>query len=129
MAGTSPEEIVRSWIEAYAAYRDGDLIELAHPEIVLRPRRGQGEREYHGVDGIRAWLHDVGDSRPELRVVSVDELADGRVVAETLIDGVEVIALFEVRDTRILAVSVYLSDRDMLERLGILPDASQRTIR
>lgn len=81
------------------------------------------------MDGIRAWLHDVGDSRPELRVVAVDELADGRVVAETLIDGVEVIALFEVRDTRIPAVSVYLSDRDMLERLGILPDASQRTIR
>ena len=117
-------DVARRWIEAYRDYRDDDLIELAHPEIVLRPRRGQGEREYLGLEGVRDWLADVGSSRPKLDVVAVKALQDGRAVAETTIDGVEVIAVFEIRDDRISAVSVYLSTWDMLEWLGVIGVAS-----
>jgi SnoaL-like domain len=117
-------DVARRWIEAYRDSRDDDLIELAHPEIVLRPRRGQGAREYLGFDGVRDWLADVGGSRPKLSLTAVKALADGRAVAETKLDGVEVIAVFEIRDDRISAVSVYLSNWDMLEWLGVIGAAS-----
>jgi hypothetical protein len=41
-------------------------------------------------------------------------------VAETTLDGVEVIAVFEICDDKISAVSVYLSNWDMLEWLGVI---------
>ena len=127
MAGSS--DLARRWIEAYGEYRDDDLIKLAHPEIVLRPRWGQGARKYRGLDGVRRWLAAVGSSRPDLSLVAVETLEDGRAIAESLIDGVEVIALFETRDAKIFAVSVYLSDRDMLQCLGVIPEASRQAPR
>jgi hypothetical protein len=117
---TGAATLARRWIEAYGDYRDDDLIKLAHPEIVLRPRRGQGARDYHGLDGVRSWLADVGTSRPVLNLVAVAALEDGQVIAETLIDGIDVIALFDIRDDKIFGVSVYLSDRDMVQRLGMI---------
>ncbi len=78
---------------------------------------------------MRRWLAEVGTSRPDLSLVAVETLEDGRAIAETLIDGVEVIALFEARDDKIFAVSVYLSDRDMLERLGVIPEPSRHAPR
>jgi hypothetical protein len=113
-------DVARRWIEAYRDYRDDDLLALAHPQIVLRPRRGQGAREYLGLDGVRDWLDDVGSSRPRLSVIAVKALQDGRAVAETTLDDVEVIAVFEICDDKISAVSVYLSDCDMLEWLGVI---------
>jgi hypothetical protein len=113
--------LTRRWIEAYAGYRDDDLLELAHPEIVLHPRHGQGTREYRGLDGVRNWLQDVGSSRPKIDTTTIEALSDGRVIAETTIEQVVVNAVFEFRDDRISSVSVYLSDRELLERLGLIP--------
>ncbi len=118
-------DLVRRWIDAYRACRDDDLIELAHPEIVLRPRRGQGEHDYRGVDGVRRWLADVGTSRPETDTMGFETLEDGRVLAETQIDDAPVIALFEIRDDKVRSVSVYLSDRELLQHVGVIRDPPQ----
>jgi hypothetical protein len=67
---------VRGWIDAYAESRDDDLVALAHPEVVLHPRRGQGEREYRGIDGVRRWLAAAGSPRPRLSVVAIAERAE-----------------------------------------------------
>ena len=119
-------DVVRQWIAAYDEYRDAVLFDLAHPEIVIHPRRGQGASEYRGLDGVRHWLDAVGMGRPILTLVSFEDLADGRVVAESLIDDVSVIAVFEIRDEQVFAVAVYMSDREMLERVGIIRDPSRQ---
>lgn len=125
MTDLSPADIARAWVEAYREFRDDELLAMAHPDVALYPRRGQGLREYHGLDGVRAWLADVGTERPELEVTAAETLADGRALTETTIDGVGVIAVFELRDGLVASVRVYLSDRAMLQQLGLIREASQ----
>ena len=105
---------------AYVAGRADDMVALAHDAIVVHPRVGQGERNYHGHDGIRKWLTTLG-TPPPFRLLIVEELDDGRVVVEGTIETDTIVALFEFRDERIVAVASYVSDRVMLERLGRIP--------
>lgn len=58
-------------------------------------------------------------------------LPDGRVLAETTLDGTDVVAIFEVRDARIAKVSMYISDRALLEHIGAIdrPPAEVTTLR
>jgi len=116
----TPTDIAKEWVSAYVEGRDDDLVALAHEEIVVRPRRGQGEHEYHGVDGVRRWLENVGKPPPPFRLDAVDSLDEERVLVEGTIDGVPVVAVLVVRDDRMAAVSTYMSDREMLERLGLI---------
>jgi len=119
--GGRTTQLARRWITAYSEHRDDDLVALAHPEIVVRPRRGQGARRYQGIDGVRRWLADAGDVRPEYGDLSIEPLDDRRVIAEGSLDGVTVVALIECRDDKVARVSVYLSDRELLERVGVIP--------
>jgi SnoaL-like protein len=116
----TPTDIAREWVNAYVEGRDEDLVALAHEEIVVRPRRGQGESEYHGIDGVRRWLQHVGKPPPPFRLGTVEPLDEERVLVEGTIDDVGVVAVFVVRDTKMAAVSTYVSDREMLERLGLI---------
>ena len=118
--------VVREWIAAYDEYRNEAMLELAHPEIVIRPRRGQGAPEYRGPDGVRQWLGAVGMGRPTVTVVSFEDLHDGRVVADSLIGDMSVIAVFEIREERVFSVEVYVSDREMLEQVGIIRDPARQ---
>ena len=47
-------------------------------------------------------------------------LPDGRVLAEATLDGTDVVAIFEVRDERIAKVSMFISDRALLEHIGAI---------
>ena len=122
-------DLVRQWTAAYDEYRDTALFALAHPDIVIHPRRGQGATEYRGPVGLRQWLDAVGMGRPTLTVVSFEDLDDGRVIAESLIDDVSVIGVFEIRDEQVFSVAVYMSDREMLEQVGIIRDVSRQQAR
>lgn len=113
-------QLVQRWIDAYYTYRDVDLRELAHPEIEIRPRAGHGERLYTGLDGVDRWLADAGPSRSPIAEYSVGMLDDGRVLAEAALEGTPVVGLFEVRDGRIAKVSMFISDRALLERIGAI---------
>jgi len=112
--------LVQQWIDAYYTYRDADLRALAHPEIEIRPRAGHGERLYTGAGGVERWLADAGPERLPVTTFSTGLLGDGRVLAEATVDGTAVVALFEVREERIARVTMYLSDRALLEQIGAI---------
>ena len=108
--------LARRWVDAYAGRRDEEMLELAHPEIVIRPRRGQGRREYAG---LRSWLADAETRHvpDDLRITATD---DGRPILELEVDDVPIVAVLSFRDDKVAEVQVYLSDRDLLRRLGAI---------
>lgn len=116
----TPEELARAWSVAYAEQRDDDLLALVHPDIVLQPRRGQAAAEYHGVDGVRRYLSDIGANRPSFERLTSDTLDDRRAIAEASMGDTRLVAVFEAHDGLLVRVAVYLSDRKMLERLGVI---------
>ncbi len=111
-------DLVCAWIDAYYSRRDEDMIPLADPEIEIRPRAGHGARLYRGIGGLRRWLRYTGPARSEIDSYSTAVLDDGRILAEATLDGIDVTALFEVRDGRIACVTMYISDSRMLEQIG-----------
>lgn len=113
-------QLVQHWIDAYYTYRDAELRALAHPDIEIRPRAGQGERLYTGADGVERWLADAGPERSPITEFSTGMLPDGRILAEATLDGTDVVAIFEVRDERIAKVSMFISDRELLEHIGAI---------
>ena len=114
-------DVVRRWIDAYNGRRDEDLIELAHPAVVLRPMRFHGAAEYRGIEGVRQLLVDIASNRPRFDLTSIEQLDDGRVLAEGVLqDAGEVVNLYEVVDDKVALVQGYLSDRRLLEEIGVL---------
>lgn len=115
-----PCDLARRWVEAFGAQRDDELVELAHPEIVIEARWGSGAGSYRAHEGVRAWLAAVGTVRPPVTLVSVETLRDGRALTQSRIEGATAIGIFEIRDGRISAVAGYLSDRALLEAVGVI---------
>lgn len=54
------------WTLAVNARDFSALRSLAHPEFEMRPIAHPRSGPYHGVDGLRAWLHDTR-GRPSVR--------------------------------------------------------------
>lgn len=111
-------QLVCAWIDASYTHRDEDMLPLAHPEIAIRPRAGHGDKLYEGIDGLRRWLAFTRPARSKIDTYSTEILPDGRVLAEATLEDLSVVALFGFRDDRIACVTMYISDREMLERLG-----------
>lgn len=111
-------DIVAQWVSAYVDGRGDDLVALAHEDIVVRPRRGQGEPEYRGLDGVRDYVNAIGDPPPPFKLDTVETLDDGRVIACGSIDGVSVVAVFEICDQNVIAVTSYVTDRELLHEIG-----------
>jgi hypothetical protein len=104
------------------------MLAVAHREIVLRPMRLGMLAEYHGHDGVRAWLAAVCASpvQPTVTVSRMRLLPGGRVAVEGKLAGLEMdfVGLYEVGENRIATVRGYMSDRELLEQLGVLePDS------
>lgn len=111
-------QLVCDWIDAYYSQRDEEMIPLAHPEIEIRPRVGHGEKIYRGIDGVRRWLDYTRPARSPIETYSTELLPDGRVLGQATLEGLGVIALFEIRDEQVARVTMYISDREMLVKLG-----------
>lgn len=121
MTGSDPADVVRRWIDAYNGGRDDELVALAHPDVVLRPMRFHGEREYRGIDGVQRLLADIATNRPRFICRELEPLDGERVLAEGALEDVgEAINIYAVRDGRIASVHGYLSDRSILQELGIV---------
>ena len=116
------------WIAALNA-RDLDrILACVAPDVEFHPLKLSASRPaYVGHDGIRQWFDEVQNRRHEIRVHAFEELSDGRLLAVGVIelDGqtkpTDFAGIYRVDDGLIGGAHHYLSDREMLSRLGVLP--------
>jgi PAS domain S-box-containing protein len=116
-----PVPVVRRAFTAFAE-RDVDrLLELCHPDIVLRPHQSTSEltgrqAPYRGHDGIRAYTRDISEVWKKLELtpmafraahqsVIVFGRADSRSTTETNV--VHVLWIWRLRDGLITSVEVF----------------------
>lgn len=126
----SIEAIAHRFIDAFNR-RDADaLIALSDPEIEFHPTLlVGGRRVYHGHEGLRRWVSELGVAtvQHQVRVREVRAL-DGDcllVLSEVYLDGdllspAAMIAQLSA-DGRILEAQAYLTDEQLLTHLGLVP--------
>lgn len=123
--------IGRAFTDAFNR-RDADgLVALAHPAIEFCPTELVGSRRaYHGHDGLRQWVADLGESpiKHQVRVQDVRALDAKRflllsqvVLGDELISPSAMLAHIDERGA-IVKAHAYLTDERMLAQLGAIPD-------
>ncbi len=112
--------LVARWIDAYYAGRDDDLLAIAHPGIEVHPRVGIGPRRVKGRLELHNWLRDTRGRRSDITAYDLTSLGHDRVLAEARLEGMGVVAIFQVRDDRVARVDMYVSDRELLAQLGAI---------
>ncbi|HSO97606.1 MAG TPA: nuclear transport factor 2 family protein [Solirubrobacteraceae bacterium] len=125
-----PETIVSRWVEAFNTRDVDGMLACVSGDVDFHPLRLSGLRSsYHGHDGIREWFRGLQSMRPDCQIAvsEVRGVSEGRVlVAGALTLGGEmevapVCALHRIDGGLIAAAHQYLSDPDMIERLGLIP--------
>jgi len=132
-AGRALEGVAHDFIDAFNRRDAEGLIAAADPSIEWHPTSLVGTRRtYYGHDGLRQWVTDLGSSQVkhqarvrEIRVVDESQFV---VLSEVLVGG-EVMcpaAMVARVDDQGLIVEArgYLSDAQMLTRLGLVPEPS-----
>ena len=124
------ETIVVEWVEAFNA-RDLDrMLACLANEVEFRPLRLSGVSGcYRGHDGIREWFTRLRRWRQDHPIIihGTRAVGDAHVIVTGAIclDGESHIGSFcavnRIDDGLILAAHHYLSDADMIERLGLIP--------
>lgn len=123
--------LARAFVDALND-RDADgLVALAHPRIVFRPTALVGNRRtYIGHAGLRRWIAELDATRLDFQV-QIREirplrpngflvLSKLRVDDDLITDSAMIACL---HGGTIIEAHGYLSDEDMLVRLGLIPDA------
>jgi hypothetical protein len=117
------------FIDAFNRRDAEQLVALADPDIYFYPTELVGARRvYRGHDGLRRWVADLEaseiDHRVRLREVRALDESHFLVLSEVVMDGESVspsAMLASLGDTGgILQAHAYLSDEQMLARLGLL---------
>ena len=130
-AKVSMETIGQQFIDAFNRRNAEDLVALADPAIEFHPTGLVGERRtYHGHDGLRRWVSDLGASgaKHQVRVLEVRRLDDSRflVLSEVLLDGdlISPSAMIARLDeaNKIVEARAYLTDEQMLTRVGLMDE-------
>jgi hypothetical protein len=123
--------LARGFVQAFND-RDADaLVTLAHPRIVFRPTTLVGHRRtYNGYAGLRRWVAEIDATGVDFQVHirEIRPLApSGFLVLSNLRVGDELITdsamIASVHEDRIIEAHGYLSDEEMLVRLGLVPHA------
>ena len=120
-----------------AAYNDRDLqamLDVLDASIVSHPSRLVGATDHEGHDGVRAWwkaMEDRGDwyqvGIREIRQPDPDRVA---ILGDIYDDGERVspwCLIMRVRDGLIVESHSYLSDADLLDRLGLMDSEASST--
>jgi PAS domain S-box-containing protein len=133
-----PADLVRRAFAAFAGRDLDTILQLCHPDIVLRPHlsaaepTGQHHAPYCGHDGVRAYLRDISDFMTALELtptafraahqsVIVFGRADSRSGAET--HTIHVLWVWQLRDGLITSIEVFQNSRhpDTRRRAGHQP--------
>ncbi|MGB7588718.1 MAG: nuclear transport factor 2 family protein [Solirubrobacterales bacterium] len=131
----SMDVIAQSFIEAFNLRDAEGLVALADPEIEFHPTPlVHGQSTYHGHDGLRCWLEEIGESGigHRVRVHDVRKLDENHflILSDVLI-GDEPISpltiLGRLSNAReIVEVHAFLSDERMLAQVGVTPANTEK---
>lgn len=128
------EAIAQSFIEAFNRRDAESLVALADPEIEFHPTPlVHAHSKYHGHDGLRRWLEEIGASgighRVRLRDVRTLDESHFLVLSDVLIDDEPVspltilVRLSEAKE--IVEVHAFLSDEQTLAQVGVTPESTE----
>jgi ketosteroid isomerase-like protein len=118
------------WVEAFNTRDLDGMLGCLDEHVEFRPLRLSGLSGcYRGHDGVREWFTRLRRSRQDHPIVirETREVGNGRVVAtgSLHLEGETEIGCFcavnRIEDGVIGAAYHYLSDADMIERLGLIP--------
>lgn len=122
---------VRDLLDAVARRDLARLLELTDPEIEWQSFFALHGQEYHGHEGIRRYLSDLGEAFDYLRPLPDDLLGVGEVVVGAgrihyrgRASGVETESsaagwMFKFRDGRVLRFRAFREPERALEALGL----------
>jgi ketosteroid isomerase-like protein len=125
---------VSRWMDAFNASDVEAMLTCLDPHVDLQPLRLYGlDGAYHGHDGIRAWFAQLRQLGHQHRIVITDihtagvgnVLATGALTTANQADVASFCGLHQLADGMIVAAHHYISDPDMLERLGLLAGATR----
>jgi ketosteroid isomerase-like protein len=124
------EEVVSRWVDAFNQRDLDGMLRRLDADVDFHPLRLSGLRgSYRGHDGVREWFANLKRLRHEHRIV----LSEARAVAGGSVFAVGSLslagepdigpfcALHRIDDRLIAATHQYLTDPDMIERLGLIP--------
>lgn len=124
------EVIVLRWVEAFNARDVDGMLACLAENIEFRPLRLSGVSGcYRGHDGVREWFTQLRRWRQdhpitvyETRAVgAVHILATGSIRLHGEAEIGSFCAVNRIDDALIAAAHHYLSDAEMIERLGLIP--------
>lgn len=118
------------WVEAFNAHDLDGMLGCVADRVEFRPLRLSGISGcYRGHDGVREWFTRLRRSRQDHPIVIAQTrpVGDAHVLATGSIrlNGEDDIGSFcavnRIDDGLIATAHHYLSDADMIERLGLIP--------
>ncbi len=118
------------WVQAFNARDLDDMLSCLAEEVELHPLRlGGAAVRYRGHAGVRAWFERMAQAYIDYRVMldQTRELGGGKVLASgSLSVGDELhvgpfCALHQVQSGLIVDARQYVSEPDMIERVGLIP--------
>jgi ketosteroid isomerase-like protein len=133
-AAQAPEATVSRWMDAFNAGDVDAMVACLDPHVALQPLRLYGlDHAYHGHDGIRAWFVQLRQLGHQHHIVITDihatgvghVLASGALTTTDQADLGPFCGLHRLVDGLIVAAHHYISDPDMLERLGLVAAATR----
>jgi len=129
ISSQAPVDLVSSWVTAFNERDLDGMLECLDGDVDLRPLKLTGlDRSYRGHDGVRRWFERIGQLGHEYQLC-VDRLssdAEGSVVtvAGSVRLGQAALAPFsaihDIASGQILSARHYLSEFDLIERLGLV---------
>jgi SnoaL-like protein len=132
-AGRALEGVAHDFIDAFNRRDAEGLVAVADPSIEWHPTSlVGGRRTYYGHDGLRQWVTDLDSSQVKhqarVREVRVVDQSQFVVLSEVVVGG-EVICpsamVARVADQGLIVEARgYLTDAQMLTRLGLVPEHS-----
>ena len=122
--------VVERWVEAFNARDLEGMLECLAKDVEFHPLRLGGLSGCHrGHDSVREWFANLRRARYDHHIVVSEtrDLGAGRVVASGSLCFAEehevgsFCAVHRISERLIVAAHHYLTDANMIERLGLIP--------
>jgi ketosteroid isomerase-like protein len=129
VSSPAPVDLVSSWVAAFNERDLDGMLDCLDRNVDFRPLKLTGlDRSYRGHDRVRRWFEQIGqlgyDYRLDVDSLSSDDEGSVVIVAGSLRLGPAALAPFSAihttADGQILSAHYYLSELDLIDRLGLV---------